>query len=102
IFRLRKSGFLTELRIVDVFFSSPDPKAIRRALQSVTSGNRPDVVTMLRDGKQKCVRWQQRGFFGMHRQGLTITYRELNDATFVALAEDIRNWYFSAGTLELL
>lgn len=101
-YRMKQSGGLRELRITDLFFSMPVASLVRRVIREAVADLRPDVVTMLRDKRGIIKSLQPIAFVGADRFGLNITCREVNDPLLATMGKELQNWYFSAGTIELL
>jgi hypothetical protein len=101
-YRMKSFGGLRELRVTDVFFSSKDGGAVKKAVKHLIDQHKPDVVTVLCDERGLLRGMLPFGFIPIQRAGLSITYREINDASLTALAKQRAKWFFTSGSIELL
>jgi predicted N-acetyltransferase YhbS len=102
IARVKQSGRVRELRLVDVIHAGAGArKLIREALQELVKEHQPDVITALGDAQGELKRLLPFGFINRSGHGLTITCRKVNDEALTTLAQQQEHWFPSAGTLEL-
>lgn len=102
LYRVKKSRGFQELRINEIFYTgSMVTSLLKSSINELNEMHRPDVITILADNSSVVAQALPFGFFKAEAQGLTITYRKVNDDKLVGWAQNPDTWYFSAGTLEL-
>lgn len=102
IYRVKKTKYVRELRVNDVFYLGPEAKQlICDNLIQVNRQHKPDVMTILTDSHSLVRQALPFGYFKANSLGLAITCREVNDRQLMGLAQQPARWSLSAGTLEL-
>ena len=100
IFRQREVRRLKELRIVELFHSG-QPQVIRELLDELNATFRPDLMTLLDNGKWSLKSLLPGQFIKASGIGYDLYIRQSNSPSVFELASDQRLRYWSAGTLEL-
>lgn len=100
IFRQREVQGLRELRVVELFHSGQS-QLIRELLDGLNTKLRPDVISLLDNGKWSLKFLLPFQFFRMKSVGYDLYIRQSNSSSVFDLALDQRLRYWSAGTLEL-
>ncbi len=102
MYRLKQSNALCELRLTEVIYVGTERKAVvQRAIQELSETYQPGVITVLADAAGELDAMLPVGFFPAEKRGLTITGRKVNDEGLESLLLNYKEWYLSAGTLEL-
>ena len=100
IFRQREVRRLQELRIVELFHTGR-PQVIRELLDGLNAAFRPDLITLLDNGKWSLKSLLPGHFIKASGIGFDLYIRQTNSSSVFELVSDQQLRLWSAGTLEI-
>lgn len=101
-YRVKKSGFLCELRITDLFTTKSNTSWVKKSIHELVELYKPDVISIVEDNERIISSLLPIGFLKAKYFGLQVTYREVNSHLLSQLVANEKLWYFNAGLIELL
>ncbi|GAB3820162.1 GNAT family N-acetyltransferase [Pontibacter rugosus] len=102
-FHLKKRGRFYELRICDEIWSDgvADSATALKAYHSLARKLGTPVISFIPNYKMSLMQTIAYRIFSLKKYAPEITIREVNDAELITRVEDINNWSFNLGDLEL-